>query len=107
MLATGESVTLTAAVRRIALINPNTSTDATPLMLASARQALPAGFSVEGRTAPRGQPLITHGSQLGDAAQVMADYGVHVAAGGVDARIISVFGDPVLQASCHRVNAPV
>ena len=107
MLATGESVTLTAAVRRIALINPNTSTDATTLMLASARQALPAGFSVEGRTAPRGQPLITHAAALSDAAQVMADYGVQVAAEGFDALIISGFGDPGLQALRHRVNVPV
>jgi hypothetical protein len=37
---------------RIALINPNTSTQATALMLASARQALPSGFSVEGRKPP-------------------------------------------------------
>lgn len=98
---------MSTAIKRIALINPNTSTEATELMLASATQALPAGCSVEGRTAPRGQPLITHQDALDEAAQVMVDYGVQVAAEGFDALIISGFGDPGLAALRLRVSLPV
>ena len=92
---------------RIALINPNTSTQATALMLASARQALPEGFSVEGRTAPKGQPLITHQAALDEAAHVVADYGAQVAAEGFEALIISGFGDPGLETLRQRVSVPV
>jgi len=98
---------MSTAIKRIALINPNTSTEATELMLASAVRALPAGFSVQGRTAPRGQPMITHQVALDEAAQVVADYGVQVAAEGFDALIISGFGDPGLAALRRSVSLPV
>lgn len=92
---------------RIALINPNTSTQATALMLASARQALPAWACMEGRTVPRGQPLITHPAALEAAAHIVADYGCQVAEEGFDALIISGFGDPGVQALRQRVALPV
>lgn len=92
---------------RIALINPNTSTHATALMLASARQGLPAHVQVEGRTVGQGPALITHPQALEDAARIVADYGVEVAAEGFDALIISGFGDPGLEALRQRVNIPV
>ena len=95
------------ALCRIALINPNTSTQATALMLASARQDLPAHVRVEGRTVRQGPALITHPKALDEAAHIVADYGVEVAAEGFDALIISGFGDPGLQALRQRVNIPV
>lgn len=107
MLASGQCIRMSAAIKRIALINPNTSTQATELMLVSARQALPAGFSVEGRTAPCGQPMITHQAALDEAAHVMTDYGAQVAAEGFDALIISGFGDPGLATLRQRVSLPV
>ena len=57
---------------RIALLNPNTNTEATRLMLESAQRVLPHGARVEGRTAPRGTPLITNNAALDAAAQVVA-----------------------------------
>jgi allantoin racemase len=95
------------ALCRIALINPNTSTQATDLMLASARQSLPAHVCVEGRTVRQGPALITHPQALDEAARIVADYGVEVAAEGFDALIISGFGDPGLEALRQRVNIPV
>jgi allantoin racemase len=95
------------AICRIALINPNTSTQATDLMLASARQGLPAHVRVEGRTVRQGPTLITHPKALDEAARIVADYGVEVAAEGFDALIISGFGDPGLEALRQRVNIPV
>lgn len=95
------------ALCRIALINPNTNTEATELMLVSARQGLPAHVRVEGRTVRQGPALITHPQALDEAARIVADYGVEVAAEGFDAIIISGFGDPGLQALRQRVNIPV
>ncbi|HPH12484.1 MAG TPA: aspartate/glutamate racemase family protein [Burkholderiaceae bacterium] len=95
------------ATCRIALINPNTSTKATALMLSSARLGLPPQVQVEGRTARQGTVLITNQTALDEAATLVADYGVEVAAEGFDALIISGFGDPGLEALRQRVNIPV
>ena len=96
-----------AATCRIALINPNTSTQATALMLASARHGLPAHVVVEGRTVLQGPALITHQQALAEAAHVVAGYGVEVAAEGFDAIIISGFGDPGLETLRQRISIPV
>jgi allantoin racemase len=95
------------ALCRIALINPNTSTQATDLMLVSARQGLPAHVRVEGRTVRQGPALITHPKALAEASRIVADYGVEVAAEGFDALIISGFGDPGLHALRDSVKIPV
>jgi allantoin racemase len=92
---------------RIALLNPNTDTQATELMLESARHALPPHVSVEGRTAPSGSPLITDEAALQAAAAVVPDFGVRVAAEGFDALIVAGFGDPGLQELRARVAIPV
>jgi Asp/Glu/hydantoin racemase len=92
---------------RIALLNPNTNVDITRMMLDIARQAVPAGAVLEGRTAPTGRRLISDEAGLEEAAQVVAACGVVLEAEGFDAIIISGFGDPGLRALRARVSVPV
>jgi allantoin racemase len=92
---------------RIALLNPNTNADITRMMLDIARQAVPAGAVLEGRTAPTGRRLISDEAGLEEAAQVVAAYGAILEGEGFDAIIISGFGDPGLQALRARVSMPV
>ena len=92
---------------RIALLNPNTNTEATRLMLESAQRVLPHWARVEGRTAPRGSPLITNDAALDAAAQVVASYGCEVAAEGFDVVVVAGFGDPGVQALRALLPIPV
>lgn len=92
---------------RIALLNPNTNTEATRLMLESAQRVLPHWARVEGRTAPRGTPLITNNAALDAAAQVVATYGCEVAAEGFDVVVVAGFGDPGLQVLRALLPIPV
>lgn len=92
---------------RIALLNPNTRTLTTELMLACARRVAPPGVLIEGRTAPRGCSMITHQADLDHAAEVVAEYGVEVAAQGFDAIIVAGFGDPGLQRLRQQITMPV
>lgn len=92
---------------RIALLNPNTSTAATELMLHSARRHLPLLTSIEGRTAPEGVALITDEAALDAAAQVVQAFGPRVAAEGFDALVIAGFGDPGLAALRAALAIPV
>jgi Asp/Glu/hydantoin racemase len=96
-----------AATCRIALLNPNTNADITRMMLEIARQAVPAGAVLEGRTAPVGRALISDETGLAEAAHVVEEYGQVLTAEGFDAIIISGFGDPGLQALRQRVKVPV
>jgi Asp/Glu/hydantoin racemase len=94
-------------VLRIALLNPNTDPRATELMLASARGALPRWAAIEGRTAPRGSPLIVDDAALEAAADVVAAFGPVVAREGFDALIVSGFGDPGLPRLRELLPVPV
>ena len=93
--------------RRIVLLNPNTNTLATQLMVESARRSLPLFASVEGRTEPRGVPLITDESALEAAAAVVVEYGLVLGGEGFDALVIAAFGDPGLAELRARLAIPV
>jgi Asp/Glu/hydantoin racemase len=80
-------------MKRIVLVNPNTSADATSLMLAIARKHLTAGHSIEGLTAPVGTPLIVDADQLNVAAAAVATM-APILAPRADGVIVSAFGDP-------------
>lgn len=92
---------------RIALLNPNTDTRATELMLDSARPALSAGATIEGRTAPRGELMIVNERALHAAAPGIVEMGLQAQADGFDALIVSGFGDPGLEALRATVSVPV
>jgi len=90
---------------RIALINPNTSTGTTEMMVAVARAAAPGDVSVEGLTAAFGAPLIVEPEALavaGDAVVALAgelrDF---------DAVIVAAFGDPGRDRLADLVDVPV
>lgn len=94
---------------RIALLNPNTNAGTTRMMLGIAQQALPAGstFVIEGRTAPSGEPLIVNEAALATASVVVQDYGETLATEGMNAIIVSAFGDPGLLALRKKLAIPV
>jgi Asp/Glu/hydantoin racemase len=86
---------------RIVLINPNTSPATTDLMVGIARRAADAGVTVEGVTAPFGEPLITTEAALATAAEAVVAAIDGLAGPAPDAIIIAAFGDPALdQARC-------
>lgn len=93
--------------RRIVLLNPNTNAQATQLMVDSARRSLPLFASVEGRTAPRGVPLITDEAALEAAAAVVVEYGQVLGDEGFDALVVAAFGDPGLADLRARLAIPV
>lgn len=93
--------------RRIVLLNPNTNAQATQLMVDSARRSLPLFASVEGRTAPRGVPLITDEAALESAAAVVVECGLALGGEGFDALVIAGFGDPGLAALRALLAIPV
>ena len=94
-------------VYRIALLNPNTSTVSTDLMLASARSVLPAGASIEGRNVRTGRAFISDPAALDEAAQAVQACADDLVAEGFDAIIIAGFGDPGLGALRQRLTLPV
>lgn len=95
------------ATARIALLNPNTDTGATRVMLDSARAALPRGFTVEGRTVPRGDSYIVDEQAFEAATGVVVAYGQDVAAEGFDGLVIAGFSDPGLRSLRSLLPIPV
>ena len=92
---------------RIALLNPNTNSHTTALMLACARGEAPAGVVIEGHTAPRGCSMITNPVELDAAAAVVVELGTELGLIGYAGIIVAGFGDPGLSALRERVKAPV
>jgi len=90
----------------ILLINPNTSSDTTTMMVEIARAASPAGVAVRGVTAAHGVPMILSPAQL-DAAgnEVLAS--ARAFANEADGIIVSAFGDPGLSALRASTDKPV
>lgn len=81
---------------RLALLNPNTNTLTTELMLAAARRAAPPGVAVEGRTLAQGAPLIADPQALAQAADGVVAAAPGLMAEGFDGLIVAGFGDPGL-----------
>ncbi|MGF6768269.1 allantoin racemase [Paraburkholderia sp. GAS199] len=90
----------------ILLINPNTSTDTTAMMVAIARAEAPPGFTIRGVSADHGEPMILTAPQLQAAAAGVVEngrrHGAH--AHGI---VISAFGDPGIEALREIANVPV
>jgi len=80
-------------MKRIVLVNPNTTEALTALMVEIAREAAPPGVAVDGLTAQSGAPLITCDAEL-DAAAGAVRALVPELAQVADAVIVSAFGDP-------------
>jgi len=92
---------------RIALLNPNTSAEATAIMMASARRVAPAGVHIEGRTVGEGNGLIADPRALAHAARVVEAAAPGLVAEGFDAIIVAGFGDPGVAALRDRLGLPV
>ena len=90
---------------KILLINPNTSTDTTAMMVAIARSCIPDGIVVTGTTATRGPPMITTQVALAAAAAEVVEIGIREAA-GVSGIIVGAFGDPGLATLQRSVSIP-
>jgi len=90
----------------ILLINPNTSTATTEMMVGIAQSVAPAGYRIRGVTAARGVPMIVNAVQLAASAEQVAAmwqaYGAE--ASGV---IIAAFGDPGIEALQALTDLPV
>ena len=93
-------------MKRIVLVNPNTNTATTALMLAIAREHLVPGAELEGVTAITGAPLITNEDQLRIAAEAVADMAPSLAEMS-DGVIVSAFGDPGADALRGLLSVPV
>jgi Asp/Glu/hydantoin racemase len=91
---------------RLLLVNPNTSAATTDAMLAIAREAAPAGVSIEGATAPFGEPLITDEAALAVAAEAVQALVTGERVTGFDGVIVAAFGDPGLAALRSRLPVP-
>ena len=81
---------------RLLLLNPNTSQQATALMLAVARRVAPPGVGVEACNLPDGEAMITEPDSLARAALGVADHGPKLLGGSCDGLIVAGFGDPGL-----------
>lgn len=90
---------------KIALVNPNTNTATTQVMVNIAQGAMPSPGIVEGVTATFGVPLITNETALEEAAQAVLSLADTLAA--YDGVIVAAFGDPGLMALRGRLTCPV
>ena len=90
----------------ILLLNPNTSSDVTELMLGVGRRVAAPGTTLVPCTAPRGVPYIATRAEavLGGAValEMLAEF--H---DGVDAAVIAAFGDPALGGARELFPIPV
>lgn len=82
--------------KRLVLLNPNTSEQATQVMLDAAYRAAAPGVQVEGRTLVQGESLIADPESLARAADAVVVRVPLLMAEGFDGLIVSGFGDPGL-----------
>ncbi|MES4993116.1 aspartate/glutamate racemase family protein [Agrobacterium radiobacter] len=83
-------------MKRIGLINPNTSQATTAMMTDIAHSYLPEGFAIEGHTAAHGVPMILNDVELAAAADSVVETGRELARRN-DGLIVCAFGDPGLE----------
>jgi allantoin racemase len=91
-------------MRTVHLINPNTSTATTAMMLARAREVAPASLSIEGLTAEFGPLMITEPEALAAAADAVVQLMPRLTGDGV---IVAAFGDPGADRLASRLSVPV
>lgn len=89
---------------RIHLINPNTSSAVTDLMVGLAAAAAPANFTIEGVTARSGASLITDEAALAVAAEAVLALKPELTGDGV---IVAAFGDPGAESLRAALKMPV
>ena len=94
-------------MKRILLINPNTSAATTASMLAIAREAAAGLLQIEAMTAPEGVPMITDALALQQASQVLTGLIPELRAQNWDGVITAAYGDPALQALREGLDCPV
>jgi allantoin racemase len=92
-------------MKKILLINPNTSADTTAMMVAIARSCVPEGVVVTGATASRGPPMITTPAALAAAADEVVEIGIGEA-DGMSGIVVGAFGDPGLEELKRNVFIP-
>jgi allantoin racemase len=92
-------------LKRILLINPNTSGGTTAMMVAIARSCVPDDVAVAGATAMRGPPMITTRAALAAAADEVVEIGIREG-DGISGIIVGAFGDPGLEALKRIVSIP-
>lgn len=81
----------------VLLLNPNTSTQTTQMMVQLVQAQLPAGFTVHGMTATQGVPMITNEAQLAVAAQQVVDCWLRAQQKGPwHGVVLACFADPAL-----------
>jgi allantoin racemase len=90
---------------RLGLLNPNTDRRHTDAMAAIALRALPGGSDVVGVTAPRGPASIESSIDSAVAAAVVVEMVRELP--GLDAFLVSCFGDPGVDAARELTDAPV
>ena len=93
-------------MKRIVLVNPNTSAALTTLMVEIARERAPANVQIEGLTAAFGAPLITCDAELDEAADAVRALERELAQ-RADAVIVSAFGDPGADELARLLRLPV
>ncbi|WP_184358354.1 aspartate/glutamate racemase family protein [Rhizobium sp. BK602] len=93
-------------MKRIALINPNTSRVTTSMMTDIAQHALPADVAIEGITAARGVPMILDDGQLAASAAEVVEMGM-AASHLFDGIVIGAFGDPGIEQLRKVTDVPV
>jgi Asp/Glu/hydantoin racemase len=93
-------------MKRIVLVNPNTSGALTTLMVEIARERAPANVQFEGLTAAFGAPLITCDAELDEAVDAVRALERELAQ-RADAVIVSAFGDPGADELARLLHLPV
>jgi allantoin racemase len=94
-------------MKRLAVLNPNTNTATTAHMAGIVRALAPAGISVEGYTMEHGPAIVTDAVALAASAQQIVQVAHRLAREGVDAILISGFGDPALKELRATLPIPV
>jgi allantoin racemase len=93
-------------MKRIVLVNPNTSEALTMIMVEIAREYASAGLYIDGLTVSFGPPLITCDTELDEAARSVLSVAPELAK-RADAVIIGAFGDPGADALSGSLDCPV
>ena len=93
-------------MKRIVLINPNTSDATTADMVDIARASAAGGLRIDGLTARFGARLITCEAELDEAARAVLALVPDVGQ-AADAVIVAAFGDPAADALAKTLDRPV
>lgn len=89
------------------LINPNTNSSTTAMMVDIAQIEAGATARIAGETAQWGVPLITNEAALAVAADAVHERATALSARHVDGVIVAAFGDPGLDAARAVLGCPV